>query len=419
MSLEKSRDNRPSPSRFLSLPRELRDQIYRELLLEDVAWDEPQDRYNLQPAILRVNKLVNEEASCILYDENCWVLFKIACNKDYDHILKKNYCRSVSSSSVEVFPQQTFLKVEVRGLWFVRKPVKYFLTTVEGLLWTCKNFTCPFSFHPLDIKLYFNLSGKRRETLLDSALDAFQEARGIEHAAVFGTEPVSKGNDLAGLMMTRVQSLDELAIRAKVYETRGRQMLEANNIREASHEYIVGRRYAEWAGHYLANILEDEFLDFLGKGGWSPYTQASDFEYATILCLIKSGRTAEAIMTLDGHEHTTSEKSKKHFLRSIAFMCDGIRVEAIYEFIWALRWSLPAEATKDKIDALEAHLEEDPNPQMSIIFYYRSIQEIFQHQSIIMAGKKSFAHIGGINYLTVFVSHAWHELREIEAVSVS
>ncbi len=418
MSAEKRQESRPCPH-FLSLPRELRDHIYRELLLEDLVWDEPQDRYNLQPAILRVNKQVNEEASRILYDENCWVLFKIDCNKDYVDILKKDHCRSVSSNSLEVFPQQAFLKVEVRELWFVREPVNYFLTTVKGLRGTCKNFTSALSFHPLDIKLYFNLSRKRREMLLDSALDAFHEARGIHHAAVFGTEPVSKGNELAGFMMTRIKNLDELSIRANVYETRGKQMLEANNIREALHEYILGRRYAEWVGHYFELILEDEMIQFVGGSSWSPFMQASEFSYATILCLIKSGRTAEAIMTLEGHSHSDSRKSKKHFLRGIAFICDGIRIEAIYEFILALRWSGRAGGTKVEIDALEAHLEEDPNPQMNIIFYYRGIQEIFQRQSSIVAGQQGSAKIGGINFLTLFVSHAWHELREAEAVRVS
>lgn len=420
MSSQKQQESRPSHSRLLSLPRELRDQIYRELLLEDLVWDEPHDRYDLQPAILRVNKQVNEEASRILYDENCWVILEMKSNVDYVDMLKRDHCRSVSSISLEKFPRRTFLKVEVKELYFIRKPTTYFMTTVEGLRGVCKNFTSALSFHPLEINLHFNISGKRRELLLDYALDAFQETRGIEHAAVFGTERVSKGNELAGFMMTRIKNLDELSVRANVYESCGNQMLEADDLRGALREYTLGHSYAQWIHHYFDRILEDEIIEFIGESSFSPLMQASDFSYAIALCLINSGRTTEAITTLEENSLYDPRQSKKHFLRGLAFIFDGTKIEAVNEFILALQWRMGVGAsTSVEVDDLKAGLEGDPNPQLNIIFYYRRIHEILQHQSSIVAGQQGSAKIGGIDYLTLFVGHAWHELRETEAVSVS
>ena len=58
------------------LPRELRDQIYRELLVDDVNgidvfnWGYLIKQKQLSPAILQVSKQVFFEASMIFYEEN-------------------------------------------------------------------------------------------------------------------------------------------------------------------------------------------------------------------------------------------------------------------------------------------------------------------------------------------------------------
>lgn len=72
------------PFRLLDLPRELRDQIYRERFQLDRL-----RRGNQSPALLRVNKQVYLEASAIMYDEKVWVMVTfnfrgVASNLDYD-----------------------------------------------------------------------------------------------------------------------------------------------------------------------------------------------------------------------------------------------------------------------------------------------------------------------------------------------
>lgn len=64
---------------LLETPREIRDQICRELLVPEKLRN-PLDRvphYHLEPSILLVNHRVHEEASAILYKENIWIAFRI------------------------------------------------------------------------------------------------------------------------------------------------------------------------------------------------------------------------------------------------------------------------------------------------------------------------------------------------------
>ncbi|KAI4139299.1 MAG: hypothetical protein L6R39_006367 [Caloplaca ligustica] len=65
-------------SRFFDLPREIRDQIYRELLCSRKVYRPASDsgigrRYNYQIALLRCNKQIHEEATPVLYQENCFI----------------------------------------------------------------------------------------------------------------------------------------------------------------------------------------------------------------------------------------------------------------------------------------------------------------------------------------------------------
>ena len=62
---------------FFSLPRELRDQIYKLVLLHQEPIDPYVDYYReqkLTPGLLRANKTVHREASLLFYTQNCFDL---------------------------------------------------------------------------------------------------------------------------------------------------------------------------------------------------------------------------------------------------------------------------------------------------------------------------------------------------------
>lgn len=116
MSLTERQDiDRPSPP-FLGLPQELWEEIYRELLSENLVYGFPKYLLKLQPAILRVNKQINEEAYPILYDENCWVVLEMNCEPSYIRKLRVEYCPLISPTHehLEKFPRKTFLHVKLK-----------------------------------------------------------------------------------------------------------------------------------------------------------------------------------------------------------------------------------------------------------------------------------------------------------------
>lgn len=100
LSKKKKDKNGLKASPILSLPRELRDQIYRELLLADkvIPTNRITGNATFEPAILRVSKQLHKECSRILYHENNW--FIITMN-GYDLVgfyLKTQY--SIVSQSI-------------------------------------------------------------------------------------------------------------------------------------------------------------------------------------------------------------------------------------------------------------------------------------------------------------------------------
>ena len=71
-------ENIQKPSLLLVLPGEIRNQIWRMLLTTNYAFNEPtsegeQARYELAPALLRVNRQVHQETYHILREENMWI----------------------------------------------------------------------------------------------------------------------------------------------------------------------------------------------------------------------------------------------------------------------------------------------------------------------------------------------------------
>lgn len=79
MSINTNDAVRNTPFRFLDLARELRDKIYRELLVPEKVRDpnDPLLGYKLHLTIIAVSKQTKEEAKNILYGENNWLIFTV------------------------------------------------------------------------------------------------------------------------------------------------------------------------------------------------------------------------------------------------------------------------------------------------------------------------------------------------------
>ena len=423
MLSQKQKWSGPSSSAFLYLPRELRDQIYRELLLQELVWDEQSGRFNIQTSILRVSTQIKNEASRILYKENCWVLFETnyngRCVADFvpnDRSTLGQHCQPlVSSKHLASFPQDPFLRVRVmKGCSMIN--LAYFLTTPEGLRGICKFFTSQDS-RLVELTLHFNTAGRLREQLLSSAFEAFHEARGIGTASVFGLAAFSKGHQLAKFMKTRIKNLEELSAQASIFESRGDHSMQIKDFRTALREYSLGQDYATWIHGYLADMRYNDMIAFTGDSMFDPAEKELFFMNAKVLCLLNCGQTVKASTTLlqcfDCRTIFGSEAGKAIFYGGLIALDKGNTIGAIHVFIMALHCrhgtnhQISQEAT-----SVEALLDGDLSPCLSTTFYYRRLLELFKRGAETHVGRHSTPWKGHTDYPALLSWHARHELRE-------
>ena len=100
--------NTPLESPLLILPGELRNMIWRMLLTTSYAFKEPNNngdceaRYEMQPAILRVNRQIYNETHRILKEENRWIFVCILTPKRPGHSIDEKIPLPVVSQSILV-----------------------------------------------------------------------------------------------------------------------------------------------------------------------------------------------------------------------------------------------------------------------------------------------------------------------------
>lgn len=242
-----------APFPAINLPRELRNKIYRELLVPEKIRD-PKDqvpKYNLEPAILRVNRQINAEAAIVLYRENCWILFEIHSAEVADKVLNREACR-IFTANLDNFLALPALKVRIQGLVDNTDERVYvhhcdFNRFFEGVVSVATRN--PFDltheiggWAPFDFEL--DIYGCKRGEEED-LLDLFQEVRGVSRASVKGTAVLSSGRKLATLMTKTIERVDEVFERAKVYQARGDGRAAALEFREAKDAYGRGCKYLQ------------------------------------------------------------------------------------------------------------------------------------------------------------------------------
>ena len=422
MSSQKQRLSRASSRSFLSLPREIQDQMYRELLLQDLVWDQQSGRFDIQTSILHVSKQINNEASRILYKENCWILvetnyfgrYMADFSGESMSMLRDNCQPLVSSKRLISFPRDPFLPVRVmKGCSMINHI--YFLTTPEGLRGICKCFTSQDS-RLTEMTLYFNIAGRLREQLLNPALVAFQEARGVGTASVFGIADFSKGHQLAKFMKTPIENLEELASQASVFESRGDYSMQTKDFRKALREYSLGKDYATWIRCYLADMKSSDRTTFIGDSVFDPMKE-SFFVHAKLLCLLACGQPEKALTTfLHFFEYRpllASEAEKIFFYGGLIMLDEGCNVEAIHMFILSLHWRHKNDhQTASKVRSLEAQFNGNLNPQLNTAAYYKRLQELYKPGTVNHVGSQISFWTGHYDYTGLLSWHARHALRE-------
>jgi tetratricopeptide (TPR) repeat protein len=286
----------------INLPRELRDRIYRELLVPERTRKrrDHSSEYNVEPNILRVSKQTHAEAASILYRENTWILLEIhstvLCDKCWLQIRSWIYL-----SHIEGYPEKPALKVVIDSptydddslpaygdpdnkILVARFDLERFFSRVECL---APKFPSERG-NIMDFDLQFSARNRKEE---ESLIGFFHTIRGAGRVSVEGIMDLSTGRELGTLMMTPIVHFDEVYDWATIYQARGdtyfacRKYEEAIDTYQHGFEYGKKLKYLRWENWLLKGLM----------GGTSTNAQALAYKYlsmwfACALCNLKLGR---------------------------------------------------------------------------------------------------------------------------------
>ena len=241
------------PFRMLDLPRELRDRIYRELLLPDktriyltarLEKREGKSAYLLQPAILRTSKQVHTEASRVLYKETNWVLVTAEqCQSNFserDWLFGKlcKRCNTwVSMHRVERFPGTPVLEIKVTdGRSGHPKYRAMLLTTLQDVHYVCLGLR----WLHLEVNLSFDVQAMQNPRTREVLLDCCRDIRGLAKATIVQLRPSATHAELLALMEQPIKHVREFSERADRYKERGELQTARGHLLDAADIHSAG-----------------------------------------------------------------------------------------------------------------------------------------------------------------------------------
>ena len=350
---------RPKTVGILDLSRELRDQIYRELLLRPIEYGAARRRHKFETSILRVNKQIHREASKVLYEENAWVVFEMRCQgmtrnltTDRDLITTS---RDVSlygelpfggNPSLRVYVQQHDLR-DRKTLDYAIIPLEWVGDLTEAFILLDKPQMLEFAVHFHD--------NKKHESRQKLAMEFLEIKRGVRKANITGLTPPSLGAQLAEHMMTPIKSIDELINRTSEYIRRADLMLAQGQVYLAEELYDFGHSNSVWAtGSSFIERLPDYSHTKMGMLS----RKLCESLAGSAVCCIRYGDSNAACSILKNYILRNTDlpewqRARGFYYYGLALVAEGVENEALFAFMQALTLHPRFEAADREVDALE------------------------------------------------------------------
>ncbi len=374
--------NGPSP--LLALPRETRDQIYRELLTPTIGiGNVERDSYGLEPSILRVNRQMHAEASEVLYNESCWILFTTSCADDgmfeqvpsYTHkptVVLPNGKSSFGGQfamQIDITTRPEFPDHDSEGLAWILASVYDLPGTLSGLV---------LYIQPSRFKLTVSIHDRfqKHPQHQERILECLRGVRGAERASVHGNQLNCLDKEIERQMMTQYKHPEECTERLRTYQRRGDRQVALGKHFEAAIIYEDGHLESFHHLRAFPNI-KAEPLD------WN--TQISVLYTASALCSIKLGYIEDVRLEnsklLYTHRMPDAQRATAFYVQGLAFLAEDLYMKASNSFTQALMLRPEYEAVIQEVDRMGAKLgilEEQDNT--SCIFplpRYWSTPEVF------------------------------------------
>ncbi len=346
----------PKTVGILDLSRELRDKIYRELLIRPTDHAAATRRHKFETSVLRVNKQIHREASKVLYEENAWVVFEMRCHgltrdltTDRDLIMFIRVSGELpfgGDPSLRVCVQDHDLRDrETRD--FVIVPLEWVGDLTEAFIQGDKTHKFEFAVHYTE--------SMKHESRQRMTMEFLEIIRGVRKANITGLTPPSLGAQLAEHMMTPMKSIDELIDRTSEYMRRAELMLAQGQFYLAEELYNHGYNNSIWAtgsrflerlpdySHTKIRILDSKLCESLA---------------GSAVCCIRHGDSRAACSILKSYilgntDLPESQRATGFYYHGLALVAEGVENEALFAFTQALILHPGYEAVDSEIDALE------------------------------------------------------------------
>ena len=392
---------------FLRLPLELREKVYT--LLIGAA---PFRQGGIRTSILRVSKMIHEEAVKIMYGENGVIMYNVHRNV-LGHLkpdvqgdnssfpttfrvwpITQNDGRIGSEPALTVsIALQHSCYPEQDGRW--REDFESYVGLGETLAGFCKVLTSCHIRTTLHLRL--SLPSAEYRTLWGRPkylLDKFQECRGIGTAEIFAAGGLPVETDLCSLICRPLQSFDEILNRARCYLDRVRQLLASRHHVEALNQLGAAYRFLTWWPQSGV-----ELSDYGHEGKW---TEFWDMKLETSLLFasqwLRFGGAAHARVPIRGILTTYPLKRESapvprrlwdkegegHYILGLCSLVEGCKLCALYDFLKALISKPGHEGADEEIDKLEAAVQTSNIPLDEIVGWnIKHVLGRFRHQPLL------------------------------------
>lgn len=349
----------PKTVGFLDLSLEVRDQIYRELLFQPIAYGGARRRHKFETSILRVNEQIHQEASRVLYEENAWVVFEIHCPGRLDVVSHKYLTTITREVSAGRLPFGGIPSLRVRLQNDRSQHRKYIDYVIIPLVWVrdmtrifIRNNIRNWSWYLESDKFTVHLrETQKHESRRRMAMEFLECIRGVGKAKIYGL-PSPLNVSFAKHMRTPLKPTDEIIDLASMYIRHAELMRAQGQFGHAEELYDQAYDSSIWATWpaFIADanptkskIFKDQLYESL-KGG--------------AFCSLRHGDSDRACNKLkdyimENSELPDSQKATGFYYYGLASVAAGFDNRALFGFMRALILVPGYEGPDKEIDALE------------------------------------------------------------------
>ena len=354
--------------RFLKLPREIRDHIYREWLLPDKVLIEPSanrsliDRsrstYWLQPSILTASKAVHAEAANVLYKETNWIL--LTTNHAEDDGLLQCFQREmkpwVSVKHLERFPGTLVLQINVVDRKSRSRRIKdRMLVTQQDVRCFCLEISRVPIF---EIHLDFDADAMQDPSVREVLVDCCRDIRGAKRVTITGPNCPFPYDELTTQLQKTMPHVQEISARADQFHQRADLELARRQLLDAADTF--------WAGYILMHFwIRTAHLDGISFESIADVkAKQITFSIKCADCLMKARlpKQAQRILQIALYSvnsprvPTFQQFSSFPFPLGLALEAAGDDAEAARKFLLTLALQPGHEGADYHLDLMEARL---------------------------------------------------------------